>query len=261
MRHVIWIAFVLGLITAPARADDVACLANVADNAGPYRIIKASLKSDEVKITFVGHSTFLIESAGGVSIATDYNDYVKPALPPVIATMNRAHDTHFSRNPDPRIAHVLRGWSDSGAARHDLRVSDVRVRNVPTNIRGYDGTERSANSIFVFEIAGLCIAHLGHLHHTLTGEHIKAMGQLDVVLMPVDGSFTLDLDGMVEVMNQLGAKLMIPMHYFGQTTLNRFLDRMGRQFDIKRQADNVLIVSRDTLPARATVLVLPGRSF
>ena len=72
-----------------------------------------------------------------MKIATDYNDYVKPRALPDIVTMNYAHSTHFTDNPEPGIKHVLRGWGPSPdkPARHDLNAGDVRVRNVPTNIR------------------------------------------------------------------------------------------------------------------------------
>src|SRR5690606_38496497 len=111
---------------------------------------------------------------------------------------------------------VLRGWNpDGGAARHDMSLEDVRVRNIPTNIRSYSGgTDTWGNSIFVFETGNLCIGHLGHLHHTLTTQQLAQIGQLDVVLVPVDGSFTLDVEGMMEVLKALRAPLMIPMHYF-----------------------------------------------
>ena len=103
------------------------------------------------------------------------------------------------------------------------------MRNVPTNIRTWDGgTERHGNSIFIFEMANLCIAHLGHLHHTLTQQQLNEIGRVDVVLVPVDGNFTLDLDGMVEVLHALKAPLMIPMHYFSAYTLDRFLRACGR---------------------------------
>jgi hypothetical protein len=102
----------------------------------------------------------------------------------------------------------------------------VRVRNVPTNIRDWaDGTEYDGNSIFVFEIAGLCIAHLGHLHHTLEPSQLRKLGRIDVLLVPVDGSYTLDLAGMMEVLRDIDARLMIPMHFFGPATLARFLDK------------------------------------
>ena len=202
------------------------CPGLVAQN-GP-RIIPAAfrlaaLAGDQVRITYVGHSTFLIESPRVVRIATDYNDYVRPPMLPDIVTMNHAHSTHYTDSPDPgdpACAARLGRASTASRCATTCSVKDVRVRNVPTNIRDYGGgTERHGNSIFVFEIANMCIAHLGHLHHTLTQQQLNEIGRIDAVLVPVDGSYTLDLDGMVEVLEGLKAPLMIPMHYFSVYTL------------------------------------------
>jgi L-ascorbate metabolism protein UlaG (beta-lactamase superfamily) len=221
----------------------------------------AAINQGEVRLTYVGHSTFLIESAAGVRIVTDYNDYVRPPVVPDIATMNRAHSTHYSNNPDSGIKHVLRGWGREGEpARYDLQVDDVWVRNVVTNIRDWGGgTLLHGNSIFVFESGGVCIAHLGHLHHTLTPAHIEELGRVDVVLVPVDGSYTLNIDGMVEVLRQINAPLAIPMHVFSPYTLDRFLEAMGSIYEAERSMSPTVVVSRATLPARPKMLVLPGR--
>ena len=220
----------------------------------------AALNADEVRVTYVGHSTFLLESPKLVRIATDYNDYVKPSLLPDIVTMNRAHSTHYTDSPNPSIRHILRGWHEgSSPARHDVNYQDVRVRNVPTNIRSYDGgTQRHGNSIFIFETANLCIAHLGHLHHTLTQQQLNEIGRVDVVMVPVDGTYTLDLEGMVDVLRSLKAQLMVPMHYFSSYTLNRFLERVREHFEVERRDVPSMVVSKATLPAKPTVVVLPG---
>lgn len=227
----------------------------------PAALRLAALDSDQVRVTYAGHSTFLIESPRLVRIATDYNDYVRPLILPDIVTMNRAHSTHFTDHPDPGITHVLRGWSPEGApARHDVQVKDVRVRNVPTNIRDWGGgTLRHGNSIFIFEVAQLCIAHLGHLHHTLTQQQLNEIGRVDVVFVPVDGGATLDLDGMMEVLQALKAPLMIPMHFFSAFTLNRFLGRAKESWDVEIAEIPSLVVSKATLPAKPKVVVLPGR--
>lgn len=246
---------------SPAWAAAEGCPGLVAGRQLPIR--RASLEQGDVGVTYVGHATFLIESAGGVRIATDYNDYVRPTVVPDIATMNRAHSTHYSDNPDPGIKTVMRGWNPTGgeAPHWDQQVGDVRIRNVVTNIRqwGSDATIRDGNSIFVFETADLCIAHLGHLHHTLTPEHLRQLGRIDVVLVPVDGSYTLDIDGMMEVLSSLNARLMIPMHFFSTSTLNRFLDKAGGQgWAVERHATPSVTLSRASLPAKPTVMVLPG---
>jgi L-ascorbate metabolism protein UlaG (beta-lactamase superfamily) len=220
----------------------------------------AALADGEVRLTYAGHSTFLIESPRRVRIATDYNDYVRPPVVPDIVTMNHAHSTHYTDRPDPAIKYVLRGWAaDEKPAEHDLTYQDVRVRNVPTNIRDWGGgTHRHGNSIFIFEIAQLCIAHLGHLHHTLTQQQLNDIGRVDVVLAPVDGSYTLDLEGMVEVLHALKAPLTIPMHYFGVYTLNRFLERMKQEWDVEMGETPSLVLSKANLPAKPKVVVLPG---
>jgi L-ascorbate metabolism protein UlaG (beta-lactamase superfamily) len=226
----------------------------------PVALRFAALEHDQIRLTYVGHSTFLIESPQLVRIATDYNDYVKPPVLPDIATMNHAHSTHYTLSPDPGIKYVLHGWADDQKpARVDLQYKDVRVRNVPTNIRSFDGgTERHGNSIFVFEVAKLCVAHLGHLHHTLTQQQLNEIGRVDIVLVPVDGSYTLDLDGMVEVLHALKAPLMIPMHYFSAYTLDRFLQRVRQEWDVDVAEIPSLVVSKTSLPSKPKVLVLPG---
>jgi L-ascorbate metabolism protein UlaG (beta-lactamase superfamily) len=223
--------------------------------------VAAALNPDQVRITYEGHSTFLIESPQQVRIATDYNDYVRPPVVPDIVTMNHAHDTHYTDQPNPAIKYVLRGWgrSEREPARHDVTVKDVRVRNVPTNIRNWNGgTERNGNSIFVFEIANLCIAHLGHLHHTLDQQRLNDIGRIDAVMAAVDGNLTLDLDGMVEVLHSLKSPLIIPMHYFSSFTLNRFLNRMRQDFEVESSPTPTLVISKATLPTKPKVLVLPG---
>lgn len=227
----------------------------------PTAFRPVALAADQVRLTFAGHSTFLIESPRLVRVATDYNDYVRLPVVPDIVTMNRAHTTHFTASPSPDIKHVLRGWrEDGGPTDHDLTYQDVRVRSVATNIRDFaGGTLRHGNSIFVFEIANMCIAHLGHLHHTLTPQQLSEIGKVDVVLVPVDGSATLDLEGMVEVLQALKAPLMVPMHYFSSYTLERFLTRVREVWDVETSEVPSVVLSKTTLPAKPKLLVLPGR--
>ena len=229
--------------------------------ARPIISVANKLSPSEARITFVGHSTFLIESADGVKIATDFNDYIKPAGLPDIATMNKAHSTHYTDNPSPLIKHVLRGWNPAGGpARHNIEYKDVHVRNIATNTRWSDTGSYGAygNSIFIFQLAGLCIGHLGHLHHTLTPEQMAAIGQLDIVLVPVDSGYTLDLAGMIEVLKGLRARLIIPMHYFNQFTLSRFLERIRGEWPVEMSDAASIVVSQKMLPPEAKVLVLPG---
>lgn len=247
------------LAVQPARASQ--CIAYVQQQPG---IVPAGFQAVQsagaVEITYVTHSTFRLKTPAGVVIATDYAGYAGQGALPTVVTMNHAHETHFTPFPDPGIEYVLRGWNpEGGPANHKLTVADVYIRNVSTDIRSWGGgVERFGNSIFIFEVADLCIGHLGHLHHKPTAEQMALIGRLDVVFAPVDGSHTLDLPSMIEVLKDLRASLVIPMHYFGSRSLNIFLGGMAGDFDIRISRSPTIEVSLRSLPKQPTVLVLGG---
>jgi L-ascorbate metabolism protein UlaG (beta-lactamase superfamily) len=217
-----------------------------------------ALAAGSVRLTFLGHSSFLIESARGATAVTDFNGMIVPPRTPDIVTMNNAHSTHYTDFVDPAVEHVLRGWDPGGGvALHDVKVLDMHVRNVPTNVRDFSGVRANGNSIFVFEVADLCIAHLGHLHHILSDIHLGELGMVDVLLVPVDGSFTMAQQLMVEVIRQIQPAVVIPMHYFGSGTLGRFVSLIGDRYEVEIANVPTVVLSRHTLPYRK-VLVLPG---
>jgi L-ascorbate metabolism protein UlaG (beta-lactamase superfamily) len=260
------IALALAAIALPGSAGASLCHAFVEELRRDLPGVRyaqlgdADVASGEVRITYVAHSTFRVETADGVAIATDYFGEDGPGRTPDAVTMNHAHSTHYTDAPDPEIRHVLRGWNPDrdGPAEHDLILGDVRIRNVTTDIRGWGSPEKDGNSIFIFEVADLCIGHLGHLHHVLEPERYALVGHLDVVMAPVDGSYTLELPGMIEVLKTIRARLVLPMHYFGQHSLQRFLDGMSGDFEIELGDSPTITVSVDSLPAAPTVMVLPG---
>ncbi len=174
--------------------------------------------------------------------------------------MNHAHSTHYTDYPDPRIRYVLRGWRDDGApAQVDLTLRDLHVANLPTNIRdGQGGTEVYGNSIFLFESAGLCIAHLSHLHHLLTEQDLVLLGHIDVVMAPVDGVYTMSQPDMAAVLDQMHPRLVLPMHFFMRDVVSRFVDLVRDRYVVRFSDSPTLLLSRATLPERPTIVVLPG---
>lgn len=250
---------VVGLPGRARAAEPEAC-PRLISQKGPL-IQRAALQAEEVRLDFVGHATFVISTGGGIRVATDYNDYLTIPLPLDAVTMNKAHSTHNSSHPDPRAGKVLQGWNAGGGEiRYDVTLGDMRIRNVQTNIRDWSGgTDYAGNSIFVFESGHMCIAHLGHLHHELTQEHIRQLGQIDVLLVPVDGSYTLDMSGMMKVIESIGPRIVVPMHYFNRSTLERFISRASERFQVERSAEPTLVLARDALPVRPKVIVLPGQ--
>lgn len=222
------------------------------------RLVSAS--DNEVRITFLGHASFEIVSPDGVRAITDYNGANIARDLPDIATMNHAHGTHYTLHPDPAIPHVLHGWAEHGdPPRYDLTVDDMHVTNLPTNIRSWSGgTEFYGNSIFVFETGGLCIAHLSHLHHLLQSADINALGHIDIVMVAIDGIWTMSQADAAAVIDQLQPRVVLPMHYFTTDVLDRFLDMEQPHFAIDRRDNPVLRVSRLTLPETPTIVALPG---
>jgi L-ascorbate metabolism protein UlaG (beta-lactamase superfamily) len=263
------VSALLGILIAPAAAQSPLrseCLAmsEAPPHATPVSLRHLAAKADEAAITYAGHSTYYIDSPGGVRIATDFSGAYTTGRLPDVVTMNRAHSTHYTLFPDPRIPHVLHGWGDDGKpAQIAERIGDVFIRNVTTDIRRYfsddSSTEmiRDGNSIFIFEVAGLCIGHLGHLHHKLDDSHFAAIGRLDIVMVPIDGTYTMSLDGISEITKRLRASVVLPMHRF-MTPLDEFMQRIGQQFEIDVRTERTLTISRDSLPGTPTVIILRG---
>ncbi len=247
-----------------ARGSECLAMASNPPRVMPVSFRRVDAKAEEVTITYAGHSTYYIDTPGGVRIATDFNGVYQTGRLPDIATMNRAHSTHYTLFPDPKITHVLHGWGDDGKpAVVNQRIGDVLVRNVTTDIRRYIFDETSAemikdgNSIFIFEVAGLCIGHLGHLHTRLDESQFAAIGRLDIVMVPIDGSYTMSLDGVSEITKRLRASVVLPMHRF-MTPLDEFMRKIGRQFVIEERDERSLAMSLNMLPKTPTVIILSG---
>ena len=266
IRHMPVLALAVSLIAASAQAQDRIpshCIA-VADAAPGLEYLQQAsfrdpLPADTVRINYIDHASFLIQTTGGLNAVTDFTGFIGNVdLIPDIVTMNHAHSTHWTSAPDPAIPHVLRGWGEvfGEGVDHYLDLGEMLVRNVPTDIRSFRGVEARGNSIFIFEVAGLCIGHLGHLHQEPSPEQYAAIGRLDVVMAPVDGGLTLDLPTMMRVVGRLRSSVVIPMHWFGDGTLRAFVDGMSTQFAVIDAGESSLELSLANLPRQPTIVVL-----
>lgn len=256
------LAFLLLLpIAAQAQPRSSHCIALVENDFSHIQFASfgQDLTAEQVRISYVDHSTFLIETPGGHGIATDFTGFIGVDVIPDVVTMNNAHSSHWTPSPDPRIANVMPGWPDeAGPAQHWLVLEDdVLIRNVTTDLRSsFNGRVDNGNSIFIFEVAGLCIGHLGHLHHRPTEQQFAAIGRLDVVMVPVDGGMTLDLPTMIGVVKRLRSSLVLPMHWFGSGTLQTFLEGMRDEFAVELPDTNTMEISLRDLPRTPTIRVL-----
>ncbi len=216
-----------------------------------------------VRISYLDHSMYMIQTPGGIEAVTDYNGFIGAVdFVPDVVTMNIAHSSHWTAFPNPDIPHILPGWLQDGQpADYYLDLGEMLVRNVTTDIRGsFDGERiKDNNSIFVFEVAGLCIGHLGHLHHEPTDAQYAALGRLDVVMAAVDGGLTVDTPTMIRIVKRLKSSIVLPMHWFSRGSLETFLDGVSDEFTVERRSGNSLEVSLRSLPSRPTVMVLDPR--
>ncbi|WP_299784868.1 MBL fold metallo-hydrolase [uncultured Marivita sp.] len=262
-----WMACVVIIMGSAAVAQETRrpshCLAIADATPGAAYIQKAAWTNPvpeySVRINYVAHATFLLQTPGGLNVATDFTGFLgNTTLIPDVVTMNHAHETHWTANPDPAIPHVLPGWGPFGEGiEHHVDVGEMLIRNVSTDIRStFGGTEDNGNSIFIFEVEGLCIGHLGHLHHEPNDQQYAAIGRLDVVMVPVDGGYTLPREVMVRIVDRLRSSVVIPMHWFSGYALDSFLEQVQDSFVIDRRDTSFIELSLRDLPSRPTVVVL-----
>ncbi len=218
-----------------------------------------------VRIRYIDHSMFAIETPGGLMAVTDYTGKIgNRAVVPEIVTMNNYHDTHYTNHPDPRIPLVIKGWGPPGEpAAVDVDLGEMRIRNVTSDLRGPfgEGARQDGNSIFIFEVAGLCIVHLGHLHQVLDAGKLARIGRVDVLMVPVDGEFTMDQAAIAGVVRSLRPRIVLPMHWFTPEILAQFLTDMQADYPSLVVAGPEIEVSRATLPMASEIDVLAPEPF
>lgn len=266
MRFLVILSILLASAASAQDRRPSHCIALVENTPG-LTVIPASytapVAEDSVRIQYLDHSMVMIQTNGGLSAVTDYNGYIGSVdFAPTVVTMNNSHSSHWTALPDPDVPHVLEGWGTEDNPRdYHLDLGEMLVRNVHTDTRsGLGGARRNGNSIFVFEVAGLCIGHLGHLHQEPDANQYAAIGRLDVVMAAVEGGQTLDHPTLIRVLQRLRSSVVIPMHWSGRRhTLDAFLRGISDDFEVVQDGRSELEISLRTLPDRPTVMVLEPR--
>jgi L-ascorbate metabolism protein UlaG (beta-lactamase superfamily) len=173
------------------------------------------------KLTYLGQSCFVLESPGGARVVMDPIPaglgYSLPSdLGAQAITISHEHADHNNVALVKGEPKVLRGLTEekTGWTRVRAKVKDVTIRSVGTYHDAQEGKERGLNAVFIFEVGGQRIAHLGDLGHELSGKQLREIGRVDVVLVPVGGVYTLDSAGATKVIAQLRPRtIVVPMHY------------------------------------------------
>lgn len=224
-------------------------------------------------IKWFGQACFLITTAAGTNIVFDpFPAQIGRALPPVEADGVFVSHEHADHNAldSLKIAAGVTGplsgrsteSSEMSFAHYPRRVmiqgpDTIHYTYVLTYHDSLGGSKRGTNTVRVIESNGVRICHLGDLGHLLTKEQIKAIGRVDVLMIPVGGVYTIDAAQAKQVVAQLKPKIVLPMHYktpwlkVKLDPVNKFLAGYKRV----KYADK-LVVSKATLPEETTVVVL-----
>jgi L-ascorbate metabolism protein UlaG (beta-lactamase superfamily) len=207
------------------------------------------------KLTWLGQSAFVLETETGTRIVMDPLPkglgYDLPGgLKADAITISHEHADHNNVGLVVNKARVLRGLTadKKGWAKIEEKVKDVAIRSVGVYHDDQHGAARGLNTVFLFEVGGLRIAHLGDLGHLLTDDQLSAIGSVDVVLVPVGGSFTLDAYQATRVIDQLHPRLVvIPMHYRTAVstikelaTVDEFLERKA---NVRHEPTNTITLT------------------
>jgi L-ascorbate metabolism protein UlaG (beta-lactamase superfamily) len=214
------------------------------------------------KLTWYGQSCFLLETAAGTRVLMDpfgkAAGYPLPAnLRADVVTISHEHPDHNNVRMSTGTPHVIHGLTadKKGWARIEERFRDVSIRSVGVYHDDKRGAVRGLDTVFIFEVGGLRIAHLGDLGHTLDDDQLEAIGSVDVLLVPVGGATTIDAYQATRVIDQLHPRLMVvPMHY-KTDALDLFLERKA---NVRREASSTIVLtSVKARPATEIVLLTP----
>jgi L-ascorbate metabolism protein UlaG (beta-lactamase superfamily) len=210
----------------------------------------------DATIEYFGHNFFQITSRRGTKIVTDPlapGMHPTPVLTPHAVTVGREHPNHNYVELARGKPLILRGLANYGAewSKISISVGDVLIYSIPVYQQQFGTALKGA--AFVFDMATLCVAHLGDLSHKLTPEQVKAFGKVDVAMIPIGGTFTMPPDTAREVLAQLKPKIAIPMHYREDMTL---LNMFVNGFKNRRLPGNTLTISKAALPQPTEIVVL-----
>ncbi len=214
-----------------------------------------------MRIKYLGHAAFVLTLSDGRTVVFDpyESGSYDGALTygPItgafdIAVVSHDHADHCCESVTSRAKHVIKS-----AGEHEI--DGIRIISIPTFHDESGGSERGANLVSIIEAEGIRLAHLGDLGHLLPADDAGALKGVDVALVPVGGHFTIDAETALRVIEDIGPKLVIPMHYmtekiaFPIEPVEKFT---GLVQSVEYAGASEITVTRETLPGERKVVVL-----
>ncbi len=168
-----------------------------------------------MKIRWLGHSAFVLTSGSGTKVLTDpyesgsYEGAVgyKPITEKVqVVTSSHSHEDHYCLKGLPEGFECI---TDPG----EHQAAGISIEGIKTYHDETEGKDRGRNIIYVIEVDGVRVCHMGDLGHELSPDQLAALGKVDVLLIPVGGFFTIGPKEAVSMMKELSPAVTIPMHF------------------------------------------------
>ncbi len=212
-------------------------------------------------IEWLGHSAFLIVSSNGKKIVTDpyttgaYQGtfrYAPIRISPDIVTVSHQHADHNG-------AADLPDGFDVVSRAEERTVQGIRIKGIESTHDSEAGALRGMNTIFLMEIDGMKVCHLGDLGQVLTLQQVEQIGPVDVLLVPVGGYYTIGADEADDVIRQLNPKIAIPMHFKTDKVdfpIKPVSDFIGSRGDVEVHPASEIEITREQLPEYTKIIVL-----
>ena len=214
-----------------------------------------------MKIRWLGHSAFLITADDGTRIITDpygvYPDlhYAQIEGPADIVVVSHKHGDHFGAKVkgNPKVV--------SGEGKKNER--GIEFNGIEVYHDASKGSQRGPSTIFCFTVNGVRLCHLGDLGHPLSGPEIAEIGQVDVLIIPVGGFYTIDAATATKICDQIKHRVIIPMHYKNDKcnfSISGVEDFLKGKENVKRLNTSDLELTMGQLP-RETEIVVPKHAL
>ncbi len=161
-------------------------------------------------ITYLGHSSFKIKTRSATIITDPFDSemvgFKFPVMDADIVTVSHDHKDHNQAEKVSGVKKVIAGPGE-------YEVMGVSIMAYPSFHDDKKGEERGKNTIYLFEADGLNILHLGDLGHELSEDMINEMGDIDILMIPVGGDYTIGPKEASDLVSKIEPYFVIPMHY------------------------------------------------
>ncbi|WP_461206342.1 MBL fold metallo-hydrolase [Clostridium sp. DL1XJH146] len=163
-----------------------------------------------MKITWLGHASFLMEDRKGSTIITDpYDPSVGYKLFKGKINLVTISHNHFDHN----YTNELNGNPTIIDKVGLFNKFNISIEGIPSFHDHEKGLKRGSNIIYTFKFDNYKICHLGDLGHLLTDDDISKIGEIDILLIPVGGNFTIAANEAKEITKKINPHIVIPMHF------------------------------------------------